>query len=358
MELSALFAPIWRRKWHVIVIAIITSLVMVLYSNFLARPSFHSDIFFTIGYRDDQVPGQDYAYANYYGNYASIEFARTVSAWPKDPFFVDDIYKRAGVNEEEDQSLVDKLLGNFSVSREERANMSVKVRSKSEANLKKLSNAFVTVLKERLDTYNRESATKYNVINESITYYASFLDVSEAWPLGALLGLLLGILWAHFWEARQGTLSTAQQLQDIYQQNIFWQKKGSHSHASPIASLIQGSTGNILLVGNRIHWKKFWHLLSYQFSQDVIFVDSSKKQHIKSHLQHNNNVSIHDTIPAKQKSHYVMVCDFPSQSDITLGQNTQTTIIVAERGQSRTHELQTLQFLVDNGVQDIYTVLI
>lgn len=358
MELSALFAPIWRRKWHVVVIAIITSLLMVLYSNFFAKPSFHSEIFFTIGYRDDQLPGQDYSYANYYGNYASIEFARTASAWPKDPYFVDDIYKRADVNKDEDQTLVDQLLGNFSVSREERANLSVKVRSRSEANLKKLSSAFITVFEERLTAYNLESATKYNVINESVSFYASLLAPNEAWPFGALLGLLLGILWSYFWEARQGSLSTAQQLEETFHQNIFWQKKGSKSTAAPIASLIQGSTGNILLVGNRINWKKLWRSLSYQFSQDIVFVDGSKKQHVKKYLHHSNNVSVHDTVPAKRKAHYVIVCDFPEQSDMIIGQETATTLVVAQRGRSRIHELQSLQYLIDTDSQDIYTILI
>ena len=358
MEISALFAPIWRRKWHVVLFILITTVLMLLYSMFLAKPSFHSEVYFTVGYRDEPSPGQDYSYGNYYGNYASIEFARTMSAWPQDPFFVDDIYKRAGVNKDEDQSLVDKLLGNFSVTRDERANLSVKIRSKNEENLKKLSTTFTAVIQERLDTYNRTTSTKYNIINESITYYSSFLTSDEALPLGILLGLLLGILWTYFWEARQGTLSTAQQLQDIFQQNIFWQRKGSNSNTAPIASLIQASPGNILLIGNRIHWKKLWKQLSYQFSQDLILVDASKRQHVKKYLQHNNNVTVNDTIPAKQKSHYVIVCDFPEQSDMTVGQDTQTTIIVAERGQSRVHELQSLQYLVDNNIQDIYTVLI
>lgn len=358
MELSALFAPIWRRKWHVILIAVITSLALVLYSITLAKPSYHSEIFFTIGYRDDQTPTEAYNYGNYYGNYASIEFARTTSAWPKDPYFVDEIYKRAGVNKDEDQSLVDKLLGNFSVSREERANLSVKVRSKSEENLKKLSSAFITVFEERLNAYNLESATKYNLVNESVSFYASLLTTDEAWAFGALLGLLLGIIWSYLWEARQGTLSTAQQLEETFHQNIFWQKKGSKFNASPIASLIQGSTGNILLVGNRIHWRKLWKMLSYHFSQDLVLVDASKKQHVKRYLQHNNNVVVHDTVPAKRKGNYVIICDFPEQSDLIVGQDVLTTLVVAERGRSRIHELQSLEYLIDNESQDIYTILI
>ncbi len=358
MEFSALFAPIWRRKWQIIIIAIITSILLSLYSVTIAKPSYYATIFFTIGYRDDQQPTENYDYANFYGNNASIEFARTLSAWPKDPYFIDEIYKRAGVDKDNDQSIVDKLLGNFSVSREERANLKVNIRSKNEENLKKLSQAFLSIMHERLDTYNRQVATQYSMVNESTSLYISLLTTEESWPLGAIIGLLIGILLAYFSEARQGTLSTNQQVESIFEEPLFWTHRGRNSSIAPVATIIQASTEDVLLIGNRIRWKKLWQMLKPHLSEPIIIVDNKNTAFLKRLFQNTANVQIHDTIPAKAKSICLIVCDFPEDSNSVISYDNTTTIIATEKGLSRMHELQTLAFLIDSTEQDVYTIML
>lgn len=330
MEISALFRPLWRQKWHIVIITVITTIVLVLYSLNVAKPSYQSNVFFTIGYRDQYVPVNDYNYGNYYGNYASIEFARTLSAWPKDTFFIDDVYKRAGVDPVQDGSLIDKLIGNFNVKREERANIVVNIRSKSESNLQKITNSFIKIMKERLDTYNNQTATNYQIVNLSTTYFSTFLARDEAWPLGILLGLLLSIIWTYVYEAWQGTLNTNKSLEEIFDKPTFWLKKGFDNSFNPIMSLIENNT-RTTLINNRADIKA-----------------------LKAALAKNKDIQFSSTT-GKKTGHVLQIVNFPKESSTLLGSNA-PVIILTQRGKSRVHELKTLKTLI--GSRETYTVLL
>jgi len=330
MEISALFTPIWREKWHIIIITAVTTAVLILYSLYMAKPSYQSNVFFTIGYRDEYVPVNDYNYGNYYGNYASIEFARTMSAWPKDTFFIDDVYKRAGVDRIQDESLIDKLIGNFNVKREERANVVVNIRSKSESSLQKLTNNFIKIMKERLETYNNQTATNYQIVNLSTTFYSTFLALDEAWPLGIILGLLLSIIWVYIYEAWQGVLNTNKQLEEIFDKSTFWLRKGLDSSLNPIVSLVENNA-RISLVSNRADSKS-----------------------IKAVLSKHKNIHVSSTA-SKKTGHIVQAVNFPKESSALLD-NTSPVIVLAQRGKSRIHELKTLKALI--GSRETHTVLL
>ncbi len=330
MEISALFTPLWRGKLHIIIITAISTAALVLYSLYVAQPSYQSNVFFTIGYRDEYVPVNNYNYGNYYGNYASIEFARTLSAWPKDTFFIDDVYKRAGVDRVQDEGLIDKLIGNFNVKREERANVVVNIRSKSEASLQKLTNSFIKIMKERLETYNNQTATSYQMVNLSTTFYSSFLALDEAWPLGILLGLLLSMIWVYIYEAWLGVLNTNKQLEEIFDRSTFWLKKGLDSNLNPVMSLIENSA-RTTLVSNRADSKA-----------------------IKAALAKNKNIQLASS-SSKKTGHVVQIISFPKDSSALLD-NQGPVIVLAQRGKSRIHELKTLKALI--GPRETNTVLL
>lgn len=330
MEVSALFTPLWRQKWHIVSITLVVTILMVVYSLYVAQPSYQSNIFFTIGYRDEYVPVEDYNYGNYYGNFASIEFARTLSAWPKDTFFIDDVYKRAGVDRFQDEALIDKLIGNFNVKREERANVIVNVRSKSESNLQKLTSSFIKIMKERLDTYNNQVSTNYQMVNLNTTYFSTFLALDEAWPLGIMLGLLLSIVWVFIYEAWLGVINTNKQMEEIFDKPTFWLKKGLDNNVNPILSLVENAN-RTTLVSNRAETKALKNALA-----------KNKGIHIAS-------------ASTKKTGHSVQIVNFPKDSSNLLD-NQSPVIVVAERGKSRIHELKTLKTLL--GSRETYTVLL
>ncbi len=346
MEISALFAPIWRQKWFIIIFGVIGSILLALYSQFLSAPNYYAYVFFTVAYRDEQRVPDDYAYANYYGNYASIEFARTVSAWPKDPYFIKEIYDDAGVDKDSDQGLVDKLLGNFSVTAQERANLRVNIRSKNEENLRKLTASFVKVLRTRLDNYNRQSATQYQLINITNTPFITYLQPNEAWPLGLVLGLLLGLVWAYIWETWQGKVATAQQIHDIFAQPIFWEKKGSQNSMSPISTLISSWEKDILVVNNRTSTSQFIRALDKTGLTAHIVTPHADR--FKGTLSKNSTLTLTNTQPTSKKaSHILHMIDYPEESNALIEWNKAPLLILSQRGRSRSHELQSLDQLTE-----------
>lgn len=355
MEISALFAPIWRQKWFIILFGILGSITLTIYSQFLSTPNYYAHVFFTVAYRDEQRTPDDYAYANYYGNYASIEFARTVSAWPKDPHFIKEVYDDAGVDRDTDQGLVDQLLGNLSVTAQERANLRVNIRSRSEENLRKLTASFTKILRERLDNYNRQSATQYQLININSTPFITYLQPNEAWPLGLALGLILGLVWSYIWETWQGKLATAQQLQDTLAQSLFWEKKGSGNNMSPISTLLKSWDKDILVVSNRASQKKFIRaLLRTNVSAHIV---SSEAEQLKSYLPKNSTLTITTNQPTSKKATKVLnLVNFPEDSNALVDMPQASLLIVAQRGRSRIHELQSLNQLTQGRVRAVVLI--
>lgn len=351
MEISALFSPIWRQKWHILIIAAISSLFLLVYSMYIAQNNYYSYVFFTVAYRDEFKPAEDYDYANYYGNYASIEFARTLSAWPKDPYLIKQIYDDAGVDKDTDQSLRDKLLGNFSVTREERANLKVNIRSKSEENLRKLSSSFIKILKERLDAYNRQSATQYQLINVTSTPYTTFLEAEEALPLGVALGLLLGMIWAFIWESWQGKLSTARQLEETLLQSVFWQKKGHGSDSAPVVALLSSWGKEMMIVNNRANPQLLLKKIRSLMTDTLYIVTSDTK--VKTFFQKVSNIHVTNETPTKKGAKIIHWLNFPADSLTLVEYATLPTLILAQRGRSRLAELQTLRTLTSVSEKEV-----
>lgn len=351
MEISALFAPIWRQKWHILTITVISSIALLLYSMYLAHSNYYSYVFFTVAYRDEVKPVTDYDYANYYGNYASIEFARTLSAWPKDPYLIKQVYDDAGVDQDSDQSLLDKLLGNFSVSAEQRANLKVNIRSKSEENLRKLSASFIKVVKDRLDTYNRQSATQYQMINVTTTPYVTFLETSEAMPIGIALGILLGIMWAFIWESWQGKLSTAQQLEDTLLQAVFWKRQGSGSDITPVVALLASWQKEMVVVNNRANPHALLKKLRSSITDTLYIVTSDQK--VKSFFEKVSNINVVNETPTKKGTKIIHWLNFPQDSITLVEYSELPTLILAQRGKSKVTELQSLRSLVGIAEKEI-----
>ena len=353
MEISALFAPIWRQKWHIILIGIISSLLLLLYSLYLSAPNFYAYVFFTVAYRDEQKPTAEYDYANYYGNYASIEFARTVSAWPKDPYFIKQVYDDAGIDKDSEQSLIDKLLGNFSVTAEQRANLKVNIRAKTEENLRKLTASFIRILQQRLDNYNRQSATQYQLINITNTPYITQLDSDEALPLGLVLGLLLGMVWAYIWEAWQGKLSTAEQVQRVFNQPLFWQKQGADNYISSITTLLTSWGKEVTLITNRTNSKRFLSKLSETITEPTTIITTQSEKLSKA-LHKNTNITVSSTPPSGKKTGKIIYwIEFPQESLQLIDTESSPVLVLVQRGKSRVHELSTLASLLKERQKEI-----
>ncbi|MBI4836671.1 MAG: hypothetical protein HY817_05440 [Candidatus Abawacabacteria bacterium] len=353
MEISALFSPIWRQKWHIIILSIITGLLLLIYSQFFSAPNYYSYVFFTVSYRDEQKPVTEYDYANYYGNYASLEFARTVSAWPKDPYFIKQIYDDAGVDQVTDQGLVDKLLGNFSVKREERANLKVNIRSKTEENLRKLTASFIKILRERMDSYNRQSATQYQLVNLTSTPYITILQPEEALPLGIALGILLGVLLAYIRESWQGRLATAHQLENVFEQSVFWSRKGTKNDVRPVVALLNSrSKKEAIIVNNRSNITGFLKHLSTYLTEPVTIVTANATE-LKKQLAKYKHIVVTHEVPAKKPTKVLYLLDFPEDSIALVEHETTPMLIVAQRGKSRLAELHALKVLTANSPKAI-----
>ena len=148
MELRFYLSTLFRRKWHILIITLLT----VLLSSFFtvnAEPKYSGSVFFTIGFRDD-IPSEDYREGHYWSHQASIEFARTLSGWPKDPNLAGAVDDRAQVDMETDLDLLGKLLGAFSTKRVERANLQISFRSKELANVERLADSLIQVITEKV----------------------------------------------------------------------------------------------------------------------------------------------------------------------------------------------------------------
>lgn len=214
MELRFYLQTLLRQRYVIILTVLVCMVFGNLYGSFMMDTEYNGSVFFTIAYRDDQQT-EDYKIGNYWANQASIEFARTVSGWPKNPRLIDEIYSTAGVNMAEDINFLGKLMGPISVKRVERANISLRFSSSSIENAGKIADSIISVFETKIAEYNNEVATNYRITGA----YKSFEEKKpDPWVMswvGAIIGLILGIIFAYLVEFFRGVITHPEQVEEI-----------------------------------------------------------------------------------------------------------------------------------------------
>lgn len=213
MDIRSYFGPLKRKFWLIVLIALLTGLVTSLFTWKYAPTIYKGELYITIASTDDQQT-EDYKYGNYYANYASIEFARTLSGWMESGGFVDSVYKDAQVNLSDDQDIFGKLFGAIRSKRVERANILLSYRSKNPENADRIMASLRDNLTELINGYNNSAATKYTIANPQDQIIESKPNISLNTIIGLIAGLMLGVLLAYLIEFFGRVLISPDQVED------------------------------------------------------------------------------------------------------------------------------------------------
>jgi len=286
MDLRNYLAVLVRRKWQILVITLLTVLVSTLSTLFLLETKYGATLYFTIASRDDKITDY-YDFGNYYGNMASIEFARTVSGWHENPQFKDDVYNKAGISINEDLDLLRKLIGPFSVKRIERANIKVGLNSKTLASAERLAQSYVDILEERLEHYNQVSDTQYNLAESSRILYAKEPKLGTNIPIAIFIGLILGIIFAYLYEYFARVVSSKDQAEEILGRKAceVLNKKFSFSDLAFLSSYVKKLPhSNTVIAGLSVESKEISSKLALQLAgseENYLLVDADlDKKHL------------------------------------------------------------------------------
>ncbi len=214
MDLRWYLGPLTRKLWLIGLTVVIAAGAAWAYASFVQPTRYTGELFMTIALTDDQQTAE-YKFGNYYANYASIEFARTASGWIQSADFVERVYRDARVDPSTDVDILGKLFGAISVTRVERANMDFRIRSLSSENAERLLIALRESFARQLTTYNAAAGTKYVVANPQARVDVSAPAPLRAAGLGALVGLILGILLAYIVEFSLGVVLSPEQVADL-----------------------------------------------------------------------------------------------------------------------------------------------
>jgi capsular polysaccharide biosynthesis protein len=275
MELRFYFETLLRQKYVILSIVIAGLIGGYLYGTFLMPTQYNGSVFFTIAYRDDQQT-EEYKIGNYWANQASIEFARTVSGWPENPRLVDEIYSTAGVNMQEDIGFLGKLLGPISVKRVERANLNLNFSSKTLENSGKIADAIVAVFETKLTEYNNEAAANYRIVGVGKAFEEKVPDPNVLAWVGAILGLIFGIIAAYMVEFFSGVITHPEQVEQIIQAQRFDavpRSLKSKSLGFTSGYLKSNTFKHVLVAGVGINPNKFVHTLISNLEETGLEVD-------------------------------------------------------------------------------------
>jgi len=220
MDLRYYLATLVRRKWQILTIALLTILVTAVTTLFFVKTTFEGTIYYTVAARDDKITDY-YDFSNYYGTMSSVEFARTLSGWHENPLFKDEVYKKAGVDINQDLSFLRRLIGPFSVNRIERANVVVNLNSKTLAGAEKLAQAYTDVLQARLERYNQSADSKYSLVFADRNLSAKQPALATNLFLATLIGLILGVIFAYLYEYLTRVASDQEQIEKILGKKAF-----------------------------------------------------------------------------------------------------------------------------------------
>jgi len=276
MDLRQYLSVPVRRYKEIIAITVLFMIISLALTSF-KQNSYPVTLFYTIAL-DDKQDTENYKYSNFYAEQSGLEFTRTVSGWFDDPALEGEVFANAGINKDDELTLIKKLFGFFTMKRVERQNIQVNFSTSADERSHKLADALGEVIKARLVDYNEGSSSNYKMVLSS-----KWVELKEpSYPLSAVLsffiGLILGIFLSYLYEYFTRKISTIFEAEEISGKKILGEIKRDKLSVAFLEKLISTHKPEQIVFVSQD--RKILDGKVLVFPSDLKLIDANKKSFV------------------------------------------------------------------------------